>query len=459
MIGGTTARWATFASEITYDRLPIEAIEGAKCLLLDTIGTALAGSTLGDCASSVARLAQEHAAAGEATVLGTGLRTDALMAAFANGAFAHSLNYDAMGPNGGHIGVSAVPSPLVVSERRGGVTGKDLIVAIAVSAEFTTRLASSLHKAGVDPNEKFLEGQILGYFGATIGSGRALGFNPGQIHNALGIALMQTAGTRQVSVEGGAAKSIYGGYSNHAAVMSTLLAELEVDAKCAAIEGAAGLFGLFYNGRYDSSTLVEGLGDSFLSSNVQYKPWPTSLRLFPFIESGLALRTEHGVEPSDIAAIHVEASKTNTGWLEPRDERRHPHNAATAANSIYFGLSKALCNGTVTLADVTPEGLRQPEVLALADRTNYTLVDGFTTTDAAVRIVTTQGKNLTHRSVARKQALTFSQLVLKFNDCVQYASQALPNATRDELVERIATLETLTDARNLTALLRKAPDE
>jgi len=94
---GLTERWAQFGSELRYERLPAEAVRVAKCLLLDTIGTTLAGGSLGDCAQQVARFVEQNAGVEEVTVLGYRKRVAPLTAAFANGVFAHSLNYDAMG--------------------------------------------------------------------------------------------------------------------------------------------------------------------------------------------------------------------------------------------------------------------------------------------------------------------------------------------------------------------------
>ncbi len=43
-------------------------------------------------------------------------------------------------------------------------------------------------------NERFLEGQLLGYFGAAVGVGRVLGLSTEQLYSTLGLALMQAGG-------------------------------------------------------------------------------------------------------------------------------------------------------------------------------------------------------------------------------------------------------------------------
>ena len=109
----------------------------------------------------------------ECTVLGFGDRVSCLQAAFANGGLAHSLNYSSCAREIGR------PYRRGLGSRAPGLGGnaagrlrQELIAATAVAAEFVSRLAGALAAAGVDANEKFLEGQLLEYFGAAAGAGR-----------------------------------------------------------------------------------------------------------------------------------------------------------------------------------------------------------------------------------------------------------------------------------------------
>jgi 2-methylcitrate dehydratase PrpD len=414
-----------------------------KGLVLDTLGASLAASTLGDCCPQVVKVARSNPGAPEATVLGYGDRVSVLLAAFANGALAHALNFDALGGAGGHTGVAAVVAPLAMAERKGGVNGREFLAAVAVAAEFTARLAGALSAAGVDANEKFLEGQLLSYFGAAAGAGRILGFTPERMHDVLGLALMQAAGTRQVSFEGGEAKAIYGAYANHGAVMSALLAEQGIGARCAVLEGPAGIYGLFYGGKYDAALLQNGLGTQFQAIDTVFKPWATSGVLHPFIEACLDLRKK--LNSTEIKKIHLHVTRYEKAWLEPIEERRRPHNAATAANSIFFGVAKTLVNGNVTLADFTPRGLEQAEVLALAAVTDYVLDE-----NPGIEVTLRSGQVLKASVGGKRRPLGYGELAAKFRDCAQYAAR--PVAV-EEVIERIANLENEADVGLLPALL------
>lgn len=451
---GVSAEWADFSSSLTYERLPSETVPLLKGVILDTIGTMLAGTTLGDCCEPVVEVFQSAGGTQETTVIGHGFRLPALTAAFANGATAHALNYDSGGA--GHIGVAAVPSPLGVAERIGAVSGKELLTAVAVAAEVTARLALSLSVAGVDANEKFLEGQLLSYFGAAAGAGRVLRLSPEQMHNCLGLALMQAAGTRQVSFEGGAAKAIYGAYGNMGGTLAALMAAKGIDARCDFLEGPAGVFSLFYGGKHDHGVLHDGLGERFALMSTRFKPWPTSGVLHPFIEASIQLHDRHHLQPDAVERIHVRASPRAKMWLEPAEERRRPHNAATAANSIFFGVTKGLVNGAVGLGDVTPEGLKQPEALRLAALVTYSL-DEAVRSGGTVEVTTRTGQTFTSTvdspMGSGSRQMTYEQLVTKFKDCARYAARQPSNRAVEEVIGLVDRLEAVPDVAVIPARL------
>ncbi|HEY8695618.1 MAG TPA: MmgE/PrpD family protein, partial [Chloroflexota bacterium] len=92
MTPGITARLARFAAGLTYEQLPASAVEGVKRILLDCLGTALAGSSLGTGAKELLAVVEASGGKPEAAVLGTSLRAPAVLAALANGGLAHALN-------------------------------------------------------------------------------------------------------------------------------------------------------------------------------------------------------------------------------------------------------------------------------------------------------------------------------------------------------------------------------
>src|SRR5262245_61368721 len=94
---GATARIADFLAGVTYEDLPPAVVAALKHQVLDTLGTTLAASTLGEGCRELVSVVQTTGGAPESTLLGFGTKVPAAQAALANGGLAHALNYDAGG--------------------------------------------------------------------------------------------------------------------------------------------------------------------------------------------------------------------------------------------------------------------------------------------------------------------------------------------------------------------------
>src|SRR5262245_44611006 len=445
---------AAFAANIAYESLPSEAVIALKRVVLDTLGTAVAGTTLGAGCRELVEVIRGMGGTAESTIIGFGDQVPAAQAAYVNGGLAHALNYDAVGA--GHPGV-LVPAPLAVAEKMGNVSGKDFLAALAAGMEITARINTALMLAGVNASQTFLEGQLVSIFGATASAGRLLKLSPTEMRSAVGLALMQASGTMQVVVGGDPpAKAIYAAFPNYGGVMAALLAKQGLDAECDALEGEAGFFAMYYGGKYVREALVQGLGTEFRCTDVRFKPWPTSGIPHPFIEAAANLAERHSLTPDAIERVHITAEPRARHWMEPIAERRRPQNAASAANSIPFATAKALVNGQVTLADITPAGLQEPEALAVAERLEYSYDEGLKG-GAIVEVATADGRRLTERVDSplgsAANPMSYEQLVTKFKDCVSYAVQPIPGSAVEQFIEMVAHLEELPDVSALPRTL------
>ena len=455
---GITDLVCDYAANLSYEDLPPDVISTAKRLVLDSLGSALAGTTMGDGGPEVTAVVLASGGNPEATVLGFDEKVSAVMAALANGATVHALNYDSIGAEGGHPGTFALTAPLAMAERQGGVNGKEFIASLVAGVEVEMRAVSALLRAGVDTKGRFLEGQILSYLGATLSAGRVLRLSPEEMDSALGVMLMQVSGTRQVVICGDPpAKGIYSAFPNQGGVLSALLAREGLGARCQAIEGQAGLYAMFYNDVYDPLAFREDLGEDFHMLNAAFKPWPTSGLVHPFIEAALQIQREHDIDPTTIAQVHLTANPQTKNWFEPVEERRQPTSAASAANSIVFGTAKGLINRAVTLQDFTKEGMAQADVLALTEKMDHSFDSALSRRSGVVEVVTTSGATFVKRQDAPPgqpdNPLSDEQLVEKFRDCAQYSARPITDEALDRVIDFVDHLEDAPDVAVLTALL------
>jgi 2-methylcitrate dehydratase PrpD len=210
-----------------------------------------------------------------------------------------------------------------------------------------------------------------------------------------------------------------------------------------------------------------GLGERFPMLDVHgFKVWPACGYTRPTNTAVMALRNELGVRPEDVEAIAVIGGTGATQLLsEPLGLKRRPQLSIDGKYSIPFTTAVMMLKGNVTLHDYTDEGLRDPRVLAMADRVTYrpgapgALPRGG---DSAVSRPTVEVRLKDGRVLSRtaagvpgdpKHPVSRAMLEAKFRDCVSFAPRPLAQANVDRAVAQLAELEKLPDVADIMRLL------
>ena len=85
---------ADYVTELRFEDIPANVVRHTKFVLLDAIGCALGGAKLGKAWNDAALyLARDQGGAAQATIWHYGDRVPSLGAVFANGVFAHSMDF------------------------------------------------------------------------------------------------------------------------------------------------------------------------------------------------------------------------------------------------------------------------------------------------------------------------------------------------------------------------------
>jgi aconitate decarboxylase len=133
-------RFARHALGTRFEDLPEDAVLQAKTFILDTIGVGIAGSTAAG-ADELAEVGASWGGGEEVTVWGRGIRAPAPTAVFLNGFQAHCQEYDCVHEKAVlHPMATLFPAAMAYSERRGGISGRELIVAVAVGIDLAASL-------------------------------------------------------------------------------------------------------------------------------------------------------------------------------------------------------------------------------------------------------------------------------------------------------------------------------
>src|SRR5690606_35254296 len=186
-----SAALAEFAANLRFDDIPAAVLRRAEDLLLDGLGSILAGA-----GARAVQAIERYAAAmgpsdGPSQVVITPRQTSPVLGAMVQAAAAHVVEQDDV-HNGSVFHPAAVvfPPALAVAQALGS-SGKDLLVASVVGYEVGIRVGEFL---GRSHYKIFHTTGTVGTLAAAVTVGRLLGLNAEQMLHALGSAGTQAAG-------------------------------------------------------------------------------------------------------------------------------------------------------------------------------------------------------------------------------------------------------------------------
>ncbi len=455
-----------FIAEADYTDLPPAITERVKHSVLDTLGIIMPASVLMPDLKAAIDLRIEAGGKEESTVLAYGVKLPCWEAAFANGVRGHALDYA-----DGHleavfrVGISVIPAAFAVAERISGVSGKEFITAVAAAEEILCRLGVSVARKRLTLGPWHC-GILLGNFGATASAAKILGLNTDQIDRAFGIAFLQTGGTESVTAPDANIRGMYAGFVGQTGVLAALMSQRGVLGPRGCLESPQnGLFDAYFQGRYDREALVDQLGSRFEVSNLSFKPWPACAFTHPYIGAMLDLLSENHLRAQDIEEIEVFSGEMNWALCEPIDvdKGKVPSTTNDAKRSIPFNVAVAAARGKVSFRDFTPEGLRDSEVLRMAQkirRVSAPELDedkfakkGNQLPPGKVGVKDTSGrtyvKHVTLPYGHHLNPIKASDIVGKFRDCVAFSPRPIPAADVERVIEAVLHLEEILDIREI----------
>ncbi|MCL4738481.1 MAG: MmgE/PrpD family protein [Burkholderiaceae bacterium] len=456
-----TAEFARHLVRTRYDDLPPEVVEITKQQVLDLLGVAVSGIGQPGAKELVALLA-ESGGRPESTVIGCGLRLPAADAAQLNATLAHTRDYDDVHESAVmHPGVVTIMPALAIAERIGGCSGRDLIAAVALGTDLICRLGLAT-RPGVSPLQTGWHfTSLYGYPTAALTAARLLGLDEARTLNAFGIAYHQCSGNGQAVTDGALTKRLGPGMASRGGVMAALMAQRGITGARESLEGRQGLFQVYHHGEFDRDELVGGLGTRWENLRVSLKPYPCCRGIHPTIDAALALHRRLGGDASRVRGIALATGAANHRLLcTPHEAKVRPRNPVDAQFSIPWGLVIALRKGRVTMADFGPDAVADEATLALAACVRTQVDEALNSPRGieAVRVTVTLDDGTELSEIVRDptgspgQPLSWSQIVEKFDDCLDGAGGAVPASRARHAVELVRDLERLTDVRELIAL-------
>ena len=434
-----------------FDDLPEQAVSAVKTFCLDTIGVSVAG-TAAPYAAEMRTAMGQWGSGEEATVLGVGNRLPAGTAAMVNAFDAHNQEFDCVHEAAVVHPLTTIQSAaLAYAERAGGVSGRELILALALGVDVATSIGMAA-KTGL----RFFRPATAGVFGSTAAVGKLAGLDDRQLKNALGLAYAQNAGTMQSHIEGGPALALQMGFAAGAAVRAVDLARAGLPGPHDVLEGPFGYFRL-YEGEWNLEPVCAELGTVWRITQVSHKPFPTGRATHGGLDGILQLRATHGLRADDVARLTL-AAPPLIHQLVGRPVQSGMDVTYARLCFQYVG-ALALLQGGVDVADFSPERLADPKLHAIAQRIELA-ADGNPDPNAlapqAVTAELADGRTLRidvpHTPGSPERPLSREQHLAKFRRCWSCAAQPLTEEAADRLVHLVDGLEELSNTNELAAL-------
>ena len=449
-------RFARHALATGFGDLTADAVAQAKVFILDTFGVGISGATAQG-AAGLAAAAAGWGAGGEATLWGRRERAPATTASLVNAFQVHCQEFDCVHEGAVlHPLATALPACLAFAERAGGVTGRDLLTAVAVGVD----IAAGLGIASRSPM-RFFRPATAGGFGATAAVGRLMGLTEDGLVSAFGVQYAQTSGTLQPHVEGSVTLPLQVGMNSRAALQSADLSRAGLAGPEDVFEGVYGYMKLF-EGEWDLAGVLASLGQRWRIAELSHKPYPAGRATHAGIEGILRLRAEHPFATEAVEAITIVGPPV-TARLCSRPDVPDPSPNYARLCMAYVG-AKVLQRGGIDLADYRGDALTDAETHRLAQRIRMT-ADDSTDPNALVPVTVTitlrGGAVLAWRCEAMlaspTRRLTRAEHLAKFRRCCHFAQSPLGPAQQDALIEAVDYLDQLHDVRTLAPLLSSPP--
>lgn len=452
LLADATRDLASFGANLRFEAIPREVIERIKLSILDSIACCIFGATL-PWTRKVARLAMLERACPTASIWGTGEKTSVTLAVLVNSTAGHAFELDDIHKESiVHAGSIATPVALALAEQR-DMSGADVITAMVAGYEIGHRVGNaatmSLFFRGFHPQG------TSGAFVAVATAAHAIGLKAEQYQHALGIAGSQ-AGGLMAAQEGAMVKRFHSGRAAQSGVYSALLAADGFTGILDVLEAPYGGYLSTYSDEPNPERLTAGLGTTWETLNVGYKPHASVTSIHTALDALAAIMREEKLAASDIVSVETGLSPmthVHCAW-------EYKAQSVTAAQmNLYFGLAVIALDGVAFTDQYREERLRDPRILEFIGRVTAYVDSEIEAMGAAfrhaarVKVTTRSGKTteklVLHRRGSPEDPLKPADIEYKFRHILR---SCIPEERMTRILALVRDLEKLETARELTDL-------
>ncbi len=451
-----TGKMADFVLGLRYEDIPARELHEAKRFLLDSVGCALAAVRNPDMAAMY-RFTARQGGTPEATLIGTGARTNAAGAALMNSLLVRALDYNDIFWEQDPSHPSDIVFGALSPGEAVGASGRDVLAAVLVAYELELRWCLACFP-GV---------REVGWHHATLTqlvspfvAGKVYGLDRDQLIAAAGIA-----GSSHYTLGGVVAghltnmKNTADPLATQAGVLAAQMAAEGYSGPVEVIEGKEGFQHVLHNVELKPEILLEGLGTEWLITRCGYKAFPTEALTHQPMSAVQGIMKDEGLAAEDVAKIHIQTTTRGADILSD-PSKYDPQTKETADHSLPYCLAAVAADGGVYPNSFEQEKLFDPRIRTLLKKiavvANAEIDALFPGTKRAIATIATNDgrtfeRTVDHAKGSPENPLTDDELVAKFR---ANASGVMDTAAQDRVIEATFAFEKVTDLGAYMGLLK-----
>ena len=346
-----------FAATLDVHQLQADQQAQLGWILADTVAAMVAGSA----EPELQALAKRQASVPVASLVGLGQRSTAEAAAFINGTAGTFLEMDEGNRfSRGHPAVHVIPAALALSEQR-GATAEDFLAAVVVGYEVGSRLGAAAQLRGaMHPHGTW------GTVGAGAACARLARHDANAVREVINVAAsLTTATSKQTMLEGGLVRNTYAGLSNRNGLLALELVDCGFNGDR---DGPGSLLGHIVSDRFDPEAVVKDLNSDWHFMHNYFKLHSCCRYNHGTLDALDHLAAQQGLP----AASEIQSIAVHTYHLAAELNNPAPANTLAAKFSVPFAVATRIVNQSSALSSFTWQAIRDPAVLALAQKVSVT---------------------------------------------------------------------------------------
>jgi 2-methylcitrate dehydratase PrpD len=321
---------AHFAATLRFEDIPKPVLRRAEDLMLDWLGSALAGKGVRPVEAIARFAAQMGPGQGDAQVLITRARTSPLFAAMVNAASSHVAEQDDV-HNGSvfHPGSVVFPPGLAVAQTL-GARGAELLTAAVAGYEVGVRVGEYLGQAHY---KVFHTTGTAGVLAAAATVGRLLRLSPEQMLDAFGSAGTQAAGLWEFLRDGADSKPLHTAKASANGLIAAYLARDGFTGAKRVLTGAQGL-AAGTSRDADPGKLVDRLGERWAVGETSFKFHASCRHTHPAADALLQVVETHALAPESIGRVTAHVHQAAIDVLGPVVDPQTVHQAKFSMGAV-----------------------------------------------------------------------------------------------------------------------------